>query len=153
MDLVNRVFCIEKQYADWVKWQLRLPLVISGILGTVSLYLVRVDSPFVRTMGGFELALFSGMLLLGVAMYLRDVQLSRPAATHDKKLNDALDQALWSGVVVLIFYSMFRADVASGALFEEEAVSPRGCPAPQGFLGHLIAREFSQEECRDEEAR
>ena len=26
-------------------------------------------------------------------------------------------------------------------------------PAPQGFLGHLIAREFSQEECRDEEAR
>ena len=25
-------------------------------------------------------------------------------------------------------------------------------PAPQGFLGHLIAREFSQEECRDEEA-
>ena len=27
------------------------------------------------------------------------------------------------------------------------------CPAPQGFLGHLIAREFSQEECRDGEAR
>ena len=26
-------------------------------------------------------------------------------------------------------------------------------PAPQGFLGHLIARAFSQEECRDEEAR
>ena len=26
-------------------------------------------------------------------------------------------------------------------------------PAPQGFLGHLIAREFSQEECRDGEAR
>ena len=26
-------------------------------------------------------------------------------------------------------------------------------PAPKGFLGHLIAREFSQEECRDEEAR
>ena len=26
-------------------------------------------------------------------------------------------------------------------------------PAPQGFLGHLIARKFSQEECRDEEAR
>ena len=26
-------------------------------------------------------------------------------------------------------------------------------PAPQGFLGHLIARECSQEECRDEEAR
>ena len=26
-------------------------------------------------------------------------------------------------------------------------------PAPQGFLGHLIAREFSQEEFRDEEAR
>ena len=25
-------------------------------------------------------------------------------------------------------------------------------PAPPGFLGHLIAREFSQEECRDEEA-
>ena len=29
----------------------------------------------------------------------------------------------------------------------------RQCPAPQGFLGHLIAREFSQEECRDGEAR
>ena len=27
------------------------------------------------------------------------------------------------------------------------------CPAPQGFLGHLIAREFSQEACRDGEAR
>ena len=27
------------------------------------------------------------------------------------------------------------------------------CPAPQGFLGHLIAREFSPEECRDGEAR
>ena len=26
-------------------------------------------------------------------------------------------------------------------------------PAPQGFLGHLIAREFSQEACRDGEAR
>ena len=26
-------------------------------------------------------------------------------------------------------------------------------PAPQGFLGHLIARECSQEECRDGEAR
>ena len=26
-------------------------------------------------------------------------------------------------------------------------------PPPQGFLGHLIAREFSQEECRDGEAR
>ena len=26
-------------------------------------------------------------------------------------------------------------------------------PAPQGFLGHLIAREYSQEECRDGEAR
>ena len=26
-------------------------------------------------------------------------------------------------------------------------------PALQGFLGHLIAREFSQEECRDGEAR
>ena len=25
-------------------------------------------------------------------------------------------------------------------------------PAPQGFLGHLIARECSQEECRNEEA-
>ena len=29
----------------------------------------------------------------------------------------------------------------------------RRVPAPQGFLGHLIAREFSQEECRDGEAR
>ena len=29
----------------------------------------------------------------------------------------------------------------------------QGTPAPQGFLGHLIAREFSQEECRDGEAR
>ena len=28
-----------------------------------------------------------------------------------------------------------------------------GHPAPQGSLGHLIAREFSQEECRDEKAR
>ena len=28
-----------------------------------------------------------------------------------------------------------------------------GGPAPQGFLGHLIARECSQEECRDGEAR
>ncbi len=28
-----------------------------------------------------------------------------------------------------------------------------GAPPPQGFLGHLIAREFSQEECRDGEAR
>ena len=26
-------------------------------------------------------------------------------------------------------------------------------PAPQGFLGHLIAREYSQEECRNGEAR
>ena len=26
-------------------------------------------------------------------------------------------------------------------------------PAPQGFLGHLIAREYSQEECRDGEVR
>ena len=26
-------------------------------------------------------------------------------------------------------------------------------PAPQGFLGHLIAREYSQEGCRDGEAR
>ncbi len=29
----------------------------------------------------------------------------------------------------------------------------RPFPAPQGFLGHLIAREYSQEECRDGEAR
>ena len=28
-----------------------------------------------------------------------------------------------------------------------------GDPAPQGFLGHLIAREYSQEECRNGEAR
>ena len=28
----------------------------------------------------------------------------------------------------------------------------RMAPAPQGFLGHLIAREFSQEVCRDAEA-
>ena len=28
-----------------------------------------------------------------------------------------------------------------------------GFPAPQGFLGHLIAREYSQEACRDGEAR
>ena len=27
------------------------------------------------------------------------------------------------------------------------------CPAPQGFLGHLIAREYSQEACRDGETR
>ena len=32
--------------------------------------------------------------------------------------------------------------------------NPKGRgPAPQGFLGHLIAREFWQEECRDGEAR
>ena len=32
-------------------------------------------------------------------------------------------------------------------------ISQRLAPTPQGFLGHLIAREFSQEECRDGEAR
>ena len=32
-------------------------------------------------------------------------------------------------------------------------LATRQTPAPQGFLGHLIAREFSQEECRDGEAR
>ena len=35
----------------------------------------------------------------------------------------------------------------------EDLLAQRGIPAPQGFLGHLIAREFSQEACRDEEAR
>ena len=35
-----------------------------------------------------------------------------------------------------------------------EAMSPAPLsPAPQGFLGHLIAREYSQEECRNGEAR
>ena len=32
------------------------------------------------------------------------------------------------------------------------AARPASVPAPESFLGHLIAREFSQEECRDEEA-
>ena len=35
----------------------------------------------------------------------------------------------------------------------QETSPQAAAPAPQGFLGHLIARECSQEECRDGEAR
>ena len=46
-----------------------------------------------------------------------------------------------------------RALVQRGDITVWLAPDAIATPAPQGFLGHLIAREFSQEECRDEEAR
>ena len=49
--------------------------------------------------------------------------------------------------------SEFQRRLGGGPASQQAQHGERYDPAPQGFLGHLIAREFSQEECRDGEAR
>ena len=52
---------------------------------------------------------------------------------------------------VLVFGHRFFTVTEEDGQYRLDGLLP-GTGAPSGFLGHLITREFSQEECRDEEA-
>ena len=74
-----------------------------------------------------------------------------PAAL--RKFNNALSQTSWGQTHQHHMALMDGSDVLACAQRYDFMGMLDQCPAPQGFLGHLIAREFSQEECRDGEAR
>ena len=72
-------------------------------------------------------------------------------STRVRDLLDSLYRGYTSGAILLWETD---EDVPLQDFALDQHGNPLGCcPAPQGFLGHLIAREFSQEECRDGEAR
>ena len=58
-----------------------------------------------------------------------------------------------SDVVQHVLMGWVPARMVRAREAKEETDTVGHCPAPQGFLGHLIAREYSQEECGHGETR
>ena len=94
-----------------------------------------------------------GMWLTALAIQYRDV---KHAMTFVVQLLMYACPVVYATSLIPEQYQLFYAinpmvGVIEG--FRAALLGTRATPAPQGFLGHLIAREYSQEACRNGEAR
>ncbi len=133
-------FMALKRYRDWGIWQVVLPLVVIVLIGIASHFVAHVQYAAIRVLGGFDLFLFCGMLLLGVGVYLSEVQLEHASARNDTDLDRRLELAKMCGIVMLLFFAVLRPDVLNGGLFvADKVVSRRGWLYVAANLATLLA--------------
>ncbi|MCP4677394.1 MAG: hypothetical protein GY854_18145 [Deltaproteobacteria bacterium] len=122
---------IEVKYRDWIRWQIIFPLVIVLAIGICVNYVAGVDAPVVDVIGGCDLLLFVGTVLIGVATRLRHVELERlmsmeGGAGFDSKLDAWLEWSRVIGIFILLIFVIARTDVIKGILITGDVVSIRG---------------------------
>ncbi|MDH3890375.1 MAG: hypothetical protein OEV49_04775 [candidate division Zixibacteria bacterium] len=109
---------IRAQHTDWRVWQVVLPLGVLLMVYFDQSFIVDSRHPVLKVFAQGDLLLFSSMLLFGVSVHLRQVQLRLP---HFFKLNSPAEYSRMVAILILMVFGFIKHDVLTKEYFCNEA--------------------------------
>lgn len=118
-------YLIEKQWRDFKLWKCLVPLIAVIIIWPVGAFIVNTDHSFQKVFSDGDLLIFASLLLIGIFIEFKKIQLSQENLLYDNELDKDANIALVFAIIFLIIFGAIKVDILTNDYIIEANVDPK----------------------------